>query len=207
MKPSLQRWQQLCHSLNFPPDEKEFQRIRVAYSEPHRAYHNLTHLDECLSLLDWARESLPSRNKSLIELALWYHDVVYQIRRSDNEARSAAQAVAFVKKSGGETTMAKSVEALILATDHQQQVQTVDEMVIVDIDLAILGASRERFAQYQEQIRFEYRWVPWFLYRKKRAEILNLFLERPRIYRTMPFYDRFERQARNNLSEAIKQLR
>ena len=206
MTPSLQRWQQLCLSLGLSPDAAEFQRIRAAYSEPHRAYHNLGHLDECLGHLDWARESLPSQKHNLIELALWYHDVVYQIRRSDNEARSAAEALDFAGDAGLEKEPLAVLEELILATDHQQPPANGEQALIVDIDLAILGSSEARFSEYQQQIRAEYRWVPWFLYRKKRAEILNLFLKRARIYQTSPFYEQYEKQARSNLSMAIKAL-
>lgn len=54
------------------------------------------------------------------------------------------------------------VQQLILITAHQTMPQTIDEKIIVDVDLAIFGATPQRFAEYEQQIRKEYSWVPYF---------------------------------------------
>lgn len=71
---------------------------------------------------------------------------------------------------------------------------------LVDIDLAILGADPARFAEYDTQVREEYRWVPESVYRSKRREVLAGFLARPAIYGTGRFRDHLEGRARENLS-------
>jgi predicted metal-dependent HD superfamily phosphohydrolase len=74
------------------------QRLVSAYEEPHRKYHTVQHLSECLSLceqhLDLAVE--PSE----VEIALWFHDAIYDIKASDNEARSADWAQSELSRAG-----------------------------------------------------------------------------------------------------------
>ena len=74
-----------------------------------------------------------------------------------------------------------------------------DERLLVDIDLSILGAPEDRFTEYERQIRQEYAFVPKWLFRRKRREILKGFLDRPAIYSTPHFHDRLEARARDNL--------
>jgi predicted metal-dependent HD superfamily phosphohydrolase len=63
-----------------------------AYSSPDRYYHNLTHIQDCLSVFDQT-SSLVAHPKE-VELAIWFHDAVYDTRRSDNEQKSAEWAEA-----------------------------------------------------------------------------------------------------------------
>ena len=81
--------------------------------------------------------------------------------------------------------------------------QTRDEQVLVDVDLAILGAAPARFAEYELQIREEYAHVPGFLFRMKRRAILKSFLDRLAIYSTPLLREQLESRARINLATAI----
>jgi predicted metal-dependent HD superfamily phosphohydrolase len=86
-----------------------------------------------------------------------------------------------------------------MATRHDATPTDSDEQLLVDIDLSILGANRERFAEYDRQVRAEYSWVPGFIYNMKRKGVLKAFLARPSIYNTSYFRERYEQQARINL--------
>jgi len=98
------------------------------------------------------------------------------------------------------------VRSLILATRHAAPATTPDAQLVSDIDLSILGADEATYAVFEADVRKEYRWVPSILFRRKRAGILESFLERPRIYNTEPFHARYELRARHNLAEAIRTL-
>ena len=214
------RWNKLCNILAIEANQQELQRLHNAYSEPQRAYHTLQHLEECLQHLDNYLLLHPSSNDSndalddaldypLIEIALWYHDAVYQPTAQHNERNSAQWAVDFLGHSGVHTTVCTQVDGLIMATCHQQEQQqnaNHNQQLLVDIDLAILGTNRERFQEYEQQIREEYQWVPHFIYRKKRRAVLQSFLTLPRIYNTPWFYTQFEQQARKNLTFSIYNL-
>ena len=78
--------------------------------------------------------------------------------------------------------------------------------LLVDIDLAILGAAPARFDEYERQIRDEYGFVPEAVFREKRAGILRGFLERPALFSTPALAARFEAAARANLADALARL-
>ena len=102
--------------------------------------------------------------------------------------------------------MQERVRALIMATCHDAVPVEHDARLLVDIDLAILGTEPARFAEYDAQVREEYGWVPGLIYRAKRREVLAGFLNRPAIFDTGWFRERFEVQARGNLVRAIRAL-
>lgn len=74
------------------------------------------------------------------------------------------------------------------------------------VDLSILGADGQRFAEFDQQVREEYSFVPGFLFRMKRKSILRTFLEREHIYSTPYFRQRLETAARRNLQAVLKGL-
>ena len=179
-------------------------RVVASYREPHRAYHTLQHLEECLSLRQ--RLDAPCDAPAEIDLALWFHDAVYEPRRDDNEVRSAAWLVDVATRCGVEERVRERLHRLVMATCHRAAPQTRDEALLVDVDLSILGAPPERFAEYEAQVRREYAWVPEWLYRRKRREILIEFMGRPALYSTDACRHLFEAQARRNLERSIAAL-
>jgi predicted metal-dependent HD superfamily phosphohydrolase len=179
--------------------------LLTAYSEKHRHYHTVEHIDHCLHELD--REIALASEPAEVEFALWFHDAVYNPHRSDNEEKSAELACALMQRHLGASERIARVHAHIMATRHEAPATTPDSQLVVDIDLSILGASEEAYARFEENVRKEYRWVPSIIFRRKRAEILLSFLDRPNIYSTQPFRSRYEAQARRNLESAIAALR
>jgi predicted metal-dependent HD superfamily phosphohydrolase len=127
-------------------------------------------------------------------------------RRTDNEEKSAAWAAQGLLEATADPERIERLTALILATKHVDPAIAGDEALLVDIDLAILGARRVRFIEYESQVRQEYAWVPDELFRKTRASILRRFLERPRIYGTGHFADLLESHARANLRFSLESL-
>lgn len=183
------------------------------YLERWRYYHTLDHVTALFTLAGRHRASL--EDPDAFALAIWYHDAVYRPRRTDNEARSAELLVKECSPSATSDPLAvPSVPApvvtasrLVLATaGHLAPDDLTDGPLFLDIDLAILGAPTESYQRYSEQIRQEFRWVPSAVYRVKRAEALERFLARPRIYRTAAFAE-LEAPARRNLAAEIASLR
>lgn len=171
------------------------------YSEPHRAYHTLQHLSECLCAFEQVR--FLAANPAEVEAALWFHDAIYDVHRIDNEELSAQWAKSALLAGGARAASAERVSQLILTTRHSAAPLTQDAFVLIDIDLAILGAEQDRFAEYERQIRREYSFVPETLFCQKRRDILASFLARPHIYSTEHFRAALEHRARQNLLRAI----
>ena len=172
--------------------------ILQAYAQPGRGYHNLEHLEEVLEWVDLV--PLEQADKDLLSLALFYHDAVYDGRRGDNEQASAD----WCARDLGQR--ASSLVELILDTRHLARPASALGEWMVDIDLSVLGANQERFQRYNSGVRQEYRWVPGWLYRRKRKQILKAFLDRPHIYLTEFFRQRLEARARANLKAALAAL-
>jgi predicted metal-dependent HD superfamily phosphohydrolase len=142
-----------------------------------------------------------------VAAALWFHDAIYAPRRSDNEISSAEWLVRVATDAGLATGCVARMHALVMATCHDAVPSDQDAQVLVDIDLAILGSPAWRFDAYEQQIRREYRWVPMLIYRQKRAAVLCRFLDRPHIYSTRAFVDRFEDAARANIRRSLSSLK
>jgi predicted metal-dependent HD superfamily phosphohydrolase len=141
-----------------------------------------------------------------VELALWFHDAVYDARRQDNEERSAGWAARSVLAAGCAEPVAQRVQALVLATRGHEDGGDPDAALLLDIDLAILGAAPARFAEYERQVRAEYAHVPDAQFRAGRAAILAGFQARPHLYRTAPFRDALEQRARANIARSLAAL-
>jgi predicted metal-dependent HD superfamily phosphohydrolase len=141
-----------------------------------------------------------------VEMALWFHDAIYDVHRHDNEEQSAQWAREALEAAGVAAEVAARIEQLVLATQHTAIPHGADACLLVDIDLGILGAEKARFAEYERQIRAEYAHVPEPLFSQRRRAILRSFLERPAIYGTEPFRAALEERARCNLARSIEAI-
>lgn len=192
-------WQRAWATLGLNAPEGLMHNLLAAYNQPQRHYHTQRHLRECLALLEPALDL--AQRPGEVELALWFHDAVYDPKGQGNEARSADWAVEILAQAGTDGEMQQRVRVLIMATCHHAEPTGPDAQLLVDIDLAILGADPARFAEYDAQVREEYGWVPGLIYKVKRRAVLAGFLARPAIYGTERFRERFEGRARENLRE------
>ena len=181
-----------------------YEDLQAAYSEPHRFYHTTEHISNCLQQLDEVADL--ARSPEEVEVALWFHDAVYALRGQGNESKSADWASDFLRPAGAAEERCARVRSHIIATEHNAAPTDPDSMLVVDIDLSILGSSKDEYHVFETNIRREYRWVPGPLYRRKRREILESFLTRPSIYFTACFRGRYESAARANLRAAIRAL-
>ena len=173
--------------------------LSALYQEPHRHYHNLTHIAASLAELD-----ATGKGTHELEGAIWFHDVIYDPARSDNEAASAvwfesitAAWLALERRS--------TIARLIAATDFRMpRSEDADEALMVDIDLAILSADWPAYDVYRRAVRREYAHVPDEAFRAGRAKVMASFLKQP-VYRTS-FFEARESKARENISRELDEL-
>lgn len=203
--PTAQRWHRTWERLGAEAPEGVYESLRARYAEPHRAYHTFRHLEECFEQLDRAMESTEPPPE--VELALWFHDAVYDTRATDSEERSAAWAREVLSAASLPEAFSQRVQALILATRHDVPASTPEQALVLDVDLSILGAPKRRFDEYERQVRQEYDWVGEADFRGARAAVLQGFLDRPQLYLTPHFKDRLEARARANLERSLRVLR
>lgn len=178
--------------------------VLQAYQEPHRHYHGVEHLRDCLKQLGTAPATGEAHD--LAETALWFHDAVYLPHATDNEARSAVWAARALARAGATEARAGEVARLVRLTDHTRPAEDPVGALVCDVDLSILGRPPPEFAEYERRIRAEHDQVPETLYRLGRATVLAGLLAREPLYRSDHFRARYEAAARRNLKRSIESL-
>ena len=175
-------------------------RLFEAYRQPHRHYHTLEHIEHTLTWLDWAYSYAEEPHE--IALALWFHDYAYDPRRLDNEAVSSQSARQELLGAGVAEARVARIVAMILAT-RGHEARRGDQALLIDIDLAILGASEERFARFEREVREEYRMFDELSYARGRAHALVKLALRDPVYATPLFAAELSAQAKLNLERAL----
>lgn len=198
------------HALinRYTRDENEigklFELVARHYSEKGRFYHNLSHIKALLESSDSIKSI---EDRAAVDLAIWFHDVIYKTRKNDNEEKSAEMAAISLGKLSVPPGIINTVRDMIIATKtHGADTLTKDAKVFLDLDLSILGAREEIYKAYSDAIRKEYSWVPGFLYRRGRRNILESFLKRESIYYTEEMAARYDAQARRNIENELREL-
>ncbi|WP_110975383.1 metal-dependent hydrolase [Acinetobacter sp. WCHAc060042] len=180
--------------------EELYGALCSAYSESQRHYHTVQHIVECLEHFHDIKTHLTDALS--VELAIWFHDVIYNPQANDNEQQSAD----YMKQVLESVLVAEQMEkiyAWILATQAHAPTAHLDLAYLLDIDLAILASNPIRFAEYERQIQQEYAWVEPPLYAQKRQQVLRHFLEIQPLYQTPLFQKRYEHQAKQNLAQIL----
>lgn len=186
-----------------------WQDIAVRYNETQRAYHTLDHLKQLFGQFEQIKPCL--HEPHLIALALYYHDVIYDPRCSDNELKSAEYAIEALRCSVSED-QCQSIYALIMMT-ATHQIDTLangdkisDAAYLLDMDLSILGAPWSEYDQYAQAVRQEYVHVAKENYRVGRIAVLEKLLAHSSLYLTAYYHTRLEKQARKNIKREISFL-
>jgi predicted metal-dependent HD superfamily phosphohydrolase len=157
----------------------------------------------CLSVLDRLRGACSDPNA--VEMAVWFHDAVYDPRAKDNEERSADLARQVLDVGGFRPAFIDRVTELVLTTRHDAPPVGKDAEVLADVDLAILGETEGAFADYEDGIRAEYAFMSESRFVAGRIRVLERFSERPRIYATVTMRPR-EAAARKNIRRSLARL-
>jgi predicted metal-dependent HD superfamily phosphohydrolase len=203
------RWERtmaLLRVRNHREESAALIEVCQRYTEGHRHYHTLEHLQTCFNVLDV--EMAKFSGLGSIELALWYHDIVYDTKAHDNEEKSAQIAEARIIRLGMPEAFAQQVGNLIRATTHKNVPGTREAQVLLDVDTVILSEPEAAFDKYEQDIREEYSWVPEADFKAGRTKVLESFLSRQWLYSTPEFRNSWrEGLARQNLTRSLASLR
>lgn len=194
-------WNHLLAMSGIPLEvgQPEFTNICRAYSEPHRHYHTLKHIEYLLIILKQANFDSPAGL-----WAVWYHDYIYEPGGDSNEISSAEYAERVMTQLGVERSIINKTIDIILATkDHRVDAASAEMLTILDADMAILGEAPATYEEYRAQVQDEFRSVPTMLYRIGRKKFLESVLSQRRIYQTEWFAERYESRARQNILKEI----
>lgn len=178
--------------------------VETSYSGKDRHYHNLVHLNNLLLQLSEVKPQIQDWDAVLF--ALFYHDLIYNPVRRDNEKKSAKRAAERLETLNFPAAGIDKCVRLILATQGHITHDDHDVNLFTDADLSVLGSDSDQYLAYTQQVRKEYHIYPDLLYKPGRKKVLVHFLNMDRIFKTDHFYDKYETQARQNLSNELKGL-
>jgi predicted metal-dependent HD superfamily phosphohydrolase len=174
------------------------------HREAHRHYHTLTHVAHVLRTASELMTAVPVPDPRAVRLAAWFHDAIYEPRSTTNEEDSALLAARLLPGAGASTECVDAVGRLVRATAHHDP-STDDEAVLIDADLGVLAAEPTGYDAYAHQVRAEYAHVDDTAWRHRRAEVLQHFLDRPRLFHTAPMRVH-EQRARANMAAELHGL-
>ncbi|CAM3596888.1 hypothetical protein GCM10016272_20750 [Psychrobacter glaciei] len=189
--------------------EMLWQAAATRYNEAHRAYHTLHHIKQLFAQFEQVKHNLYEPH--IIALALHYHDVIYEPTRADNELKSADYAVEALQKYLS-AEQCQHIYALIMMTaTHQLDALADDDKCsdaayLLDMDLSVLGAAWSEYEAYASAVRKEYAHVPATDYCIGRTAVLKGLLAHPRLYLTDYYFERLEKQARDNIKRELTSL-
>jgi predicted metal-dependent HD superfamily phosphohydrolase len=187
-------------------------KIVAMHSEPGRFYHTLVHLEEMLGFLEFIVNETPMTDgfdyESLV-LAIFFHDIIYDPKSATNEEDSAQLFQDFWKDAQcdrGDQLKSRVVSNILATKHHNATDDDACTQLLLDMDMAVLGKTKEAYWTYAGLIRREYAFVEHQVYCEERAEVLKGFLEHPQIYGTKVMGDALETRARDNLKAEIESL-
>lgn len=189
---------------HFTTDEKLigslWHEIHTQYSEPHRHYHTLKHLEYLYKELEMVTLT------PVVEFGIFYHDIIYDVAKQDNEEQSAIYAQKRLKALTLPEELIEDITQLILLSKSHHSTPINNAKLFLDADISILGTSPSVYEQYTQNIRKEYHIYDDATYKDGRIKVLAHFLEKPRLYQSKHFYHRYEEQARSNILKEYHQI-
>ena len=184
--------------------EKLWLEIETEHSAPNRHYHTLQHLSDMIDELEHVKTEI--RDWDSIMFAIYYHDIVYNGVSSDNEQKSSILAAHRLQQIRYPSESISLTKYHILSTDGHSIAENDDTNLFTDADLSILGKDWDIYLTYAQNIRKEFASYPEAIFNQGRIHVLEHFLKKNDIFKTEFFYNRYEKQARKNLSEEIRML-
>lgn len=181
-----------------------WKEIEIKYAEKSRYYHNLVHLENMFTELDPVKSKIS--DFSAVSYSIFYHDIIYNASSKSNEEKSALKAKERLTELGLAPHTISLISEQILATKFHQKSEREDTNYLLDADLSILGKDFEDYLAYTKMIRKEYSIYPDLLYKPGRKKVLKHFLEHDNIFKTDYFKEKYEEQARANITAEINLL-
>jgi predicted metal-dependent HD superfamily phosphohydrolase len=188
-----------------PTSRTEWAALVASWSEPHRHYHDLAHLAAVLGLA--GELSRAAADPEAVRLAAWYHDVIYDPARADNEPASAARARAGLRGLVPDGRVEEVERLVLLTATHDPEPGDANGAVLCDADLAVLAGPPDAYATYASAVRAEYGHLSDEEFTAGRTAVLERLLALPVLYRLPAVTEDWTPRARANLTAELTLLR
>jgi len=185
-------------------------RFIETYNAPYRKYHNMNHIVKCLDSISYAIpifDNYRIEGENLIQIAILYHDYVYNPLATNNELYSTSAIKRDFSFSHINREKREMISNMIMATTHNPKMElTIYDKYICDVDLHQLGSGLNEFLLNENNIREEYHMIPDEIFYPGRSKILQGFLDRDNIYYIKGFGNKFESNARRNIKYVLDRI-
>jgi len=179
--------------------------LLIRWSEPHRRYHDVAHLDAVLRRVDDLAAA--AVEVDLVRLGAWFHDAVYDPTAADNEARSALLAhQVLIGLRVDDAAVSEVARLVTLTTTHAPVPDDQNGAVLCDADLAVLAGEGAGYGRYTDAVRAEYTHLDDATFAAGRARILRSLLDRPALFSTEQGRTAWESAARGNVRRELESL-
>lgn len=178
--------------------------VQLKYTAKNRFYHTLHHLENLLEQLILVKKEI--QNWDAVLFTLFYHDLIYNPFKSDNEEKSAKLAEKRLIQIAVPMEIIELCVEHILATKSHVISANPDTNYFTDADLSILGQNWETYLTYCNNVRKEYCIYPDITYKTGRKKVLRHFLTMERIFKTEFFHAKFENQAILNMKMELESM-
>ncbi len=197
-------WDMLSYQLSIPKvdSHKILEEIIQKYTEPHRSYHNLSHVYSLLMMAEEYYDFI--ENPILFELSIWFHDLIYDPSRNDNEEKSAERAIELLSPFLADSFLENLKQMILSTIQHAPILKEQDNELFLDLDMSILATEPMIYDQYKTAIRKEFSIFPDELYQAGRKSVLEKFMAGDHIFLTPFFKENFEDQAMENIQNELK---
>jgi predicted metal-dependent HD superfamily phosphohydrolase len=182
-----------------------YSEIDTCYRESHRYYHRPVHILHCLEQFDSACSLM--EQPDLVELAIWYHDVIYVCGDKENELNSAELFKAHAQNQFSSEDIGTVYELIMVTTHDKTLPSSVDQGYVVDIDLSSFGLPWEKFLADSKAVREEFKHLSDEEFYPGQSRFFEMLLSREHFCFTEFFRNRHESQARENIERYMSQLR
>ena len=170
-------------------------KLLFFYESFERTYHNLEHIHQCLWELDQVNDF--SLDKATVELAIWFHDLVYDPTSKKNEERSQSLMKQMLSEFVNTDILDRASQIILGET------LSLEGLIFHDIDFAILGQSTVDYQIYLQNIMEEFIDVPRIVFYIRRKKLLKGLLK-DKIYLTETFNERYEESAIANINRELE---
>ena len=202
-----QRWDEIMapFGVDAAASDDLFADSVARYQEPHRHYHDLGHMVHVLNTVEGMGEK--AKSPTAVQLAAWFHDVIYEIGANDNEELSAQYVRNQLTPLGLPSDLIAETARLIRATvDNSAAPDDINCQMLLDADLSSFGFEGPAYFAGGQAIRKEFGHVPDELFYPGRIHVLNHFLGKERLFMTQSMYTAYEERARRNIRAEIAQI-
>ncbi len=175
------------------------------YTKKWKYYHNINHIYSFIELYD-KYNNLIEKEKNEFLLSIFFHDIIYIPSRNDNEIESIKLLNKFyIEAEPKDLNKEKIIELISETQNHLLNKEYKEDInLFLDMDMQII--AQENWEEYEDNIRKEYSFIDYNIYKIKRKEFLERLAKKEKIFRTKTFYELFEKVGRINIKNIIDKL-